>query len=117
MGTDTGLQFFALLNLNKASVIVYGWMSPHLMRQRKWLEYWNEIMVMFLSYSMLCMTSILLNDKVVFNIGYVFIGLFGVLVVINLIYISNILTERYIRQKKLESLKESLVKYYSIKFQ
>jgi hypothetical protein len=63
------------------------------------------------------MTSFLLDDKVVFNIGYVFIGLFGVLVVGNLIYISNILIERYIRQKKLESLKESMIQYYESKFQ
>ena len=66
MGQNTGLQFFALLNLNKANVIFYGLMKPHYMKERKWLEFFNEMIVMFLSYSMLCMTSFLLDDMVIF---------------------------------------------------
>ena len=117
MGSNTGLQFFALLNLNKASVIVYGWMSPHTLRQRKWLEYFNEVMVMFLSYSMVCMTAFLLDYELIFKIGYVFIILFGVLVVGNLIYISNVLFGRYRRQNKLKSSKEKMIQHYESKFE
>ena len=98
--------------MNKASVIIYGWMSPHLIRKRKWLEYYNEVMVMLLSYSMLCMTSFMLDDKVVFNFGYVFITLFGVLIVGNFVYISNILLERYFRQKRLSNFKDKYVEFY-----
>ena len=92
-----GLQFFALLNLNKANIIFYGWMMPHTFNERKWLELFNEIIVMFLSYSMLCMTSFLLDDMVVFQMGYVFLTLFGILVAGNLLYIFHMLNQKYQR--------------------
>jgi len=97
VGKHTGLQFFALLNLNKANIIFYGLMQPHSIKERKWLEFFNEIIVMFLSYSMLCMTSFLLDDMVVFQMGYVFLALFGILVAGNLLYIFNLLHEKYQR--------------------
>lgn len=98
MGPHTGLQLFALLNLNKATIILYGWMTPHVTKERKWLEYFNEVMVMFLSYSMLCMTSFLLDDDVIFNIGYVFISIFGFLIAGNLTYISWVIFEKFRRE-------------------
>jgi hypothetical protein len=94
---NTGLQFFALLNINKASVIIYGWMNPHVTRQRKWQEYFNEVMMMLLAYTMLCMTSFLLDNQIIFDIGYVFIIMFGVLLAGNLSYIFYIQYTRWSR--------------------
>jgi hypothetical protein len=97
MGANSGLQFFALLNINKASVILYGWMNPHLSRRRRKLEYFNDTLLMQLSYSMLCMTSFLLDNEVIFNMGYVFISQFVILVVVNLLYIFITIHDRYLR--------------------
>jgi len=53
---NSGLYFCAFVNLNVASVIFYGWITPHTTKQRRWLEYFNEVMTMQLTYAMMCMT-------------------------------------------------------------
>jgi len=62
-------------------------------------------MIMFLSYIMLTMTDFLGdNSEIIYQMGYVFITLFGILVVGNLVYIFNVLFERYARTKKLDRM-------------
>ena len=97
MGRNTGLQFFALLNINKASIITYGWINPHWSKGRKRLEFFNDAILMLLSYSMLCMTSFLLYVKIIFYMGYVFISQFVILAVVNLSYIFIHIKQRYHR--------------------
>ena len=104
MGTNTGLQFFALLNINKASIIFYGWMNPHWSKGRKRLEFFNDAILMLLSYSMLSMTSFLLYVEVIFYMGYVFISQFVILAVVNLSYIFIHIHQRYNRQKRMRKL-------------
>jgi len=57
VGNNSGLQFIGFLNLNVASVVVYGWLNPHTTKKRRILEYFNDVMIMQLTYSMMCMTS------------------------------------------------------------
>ena len=60
------------------------------------LEYFNEVMVMFLSYAIVCMTAFVRDGKVVYKVGHSFIIIFLILVSGNLIYITNMLFKRYI---------------------
>jgi len=63
-GQISGIEFVALLNLNVASVVVYGWIKPHAIQKRRILEYFNDVMIMKLSYSMICMTAFNLDLEV-----------------------------------------------------
>ena len=92
---DSGLQFFALINTIKFVIIFYGWINPHLTRQRKYIEYYNNSIIMLLTYCMISMTSFVQYAEVSFNMGYVFLSLFVLLALVNLVYISYILKKRY----------------------
>lgn len=101
-GNDSGLQFVALINTVKLVIIFYGWINPHLTRQRKYIEYFNNSTIMLMTYCMISMTSFVSNAEVIFNTGYIFLSLFVLLALINLVYISYILKERYIAQKRMK---------------
>jgi hypothetical protein len=72
-------------------------MNPHVFKKRKWLEYYNEVMVMFLSYCMLCMTYFNLDNDIIFDTGYAFISTFGMLAIGNLLYVFNEIFEQFAR--------------------
>jgi hypothetical protein len=116
MGKNIGLQLFALLNINKASIIFYGWISPHSSKYRKWLEYYNNVLIMLLSYLMLCMTSFIEDFRTIFDIGFIFIGTFAILVLGNLTYITYVIRARFLKQRRLSILKENFIEYYEEKF-
>ena len=82
-------------------MICYGYITPHVTRERKYLEYFNDVMMMFLAYAMVCMTHFVLNSEIIFKMGYAFIILFGMLVAGNLMYIFYVLYTRYARQEVL----------------
>jgi len=141
VGNNSGLQFVLFINLNVATVVFYGWMTPHTTKERKWLEYFNDVMIMLLTYSMICMTSFVLDHRqgerpikgrklsltgegwagevgvssdeldMKFNMGYVFMALFGILVIGNFAYITNFITIRYMRKRKLTRLKKNFLDY------
>ena len=72
--------------------------------------------MMFLAYSMLCMTHFVLDNKIIFKIGYAFIINFGFLVTGNLIYIFHIQYTRYARNNVLSKLQKAFVVYYEDQF-
>jgi len=136
VGDNSGLQFVFFINLNVATVVFYGWMTPHTTKERKWLEYFNDVMIMLLTYSMICMTSFLVDRRqgerpikgrklsltgagivgvgsdeldMKFNMGYIFMALFGILVIGNFTYITNFITIRFIRKRKLARLKQNFI--------
>ena len=81
------------------------------------LEYFNEVMVMFLSYSKVCMTAYVLDSEVVYEVGHSFIILFLILVAGNLIYITNILFKRYLELKRSNYLEQRFVNYVEMLFE
>jgi len=86
-------------------VILYGWINPHAIKERKRLEYFNDVMMMQLAYSMICMTSYMLDLELSFYFGYVFMTISGVMVVGNFAYITNSIANRFVRNRKLSKLK------------
>ena len=91
MGRNSGLQFIFLLNVNKASIIIYGKMMSHNTRERRRLEFFNDFLVMWISYAMVCMTDFVQDEMVKYYMGYVEIALFGIVVLGDLSYISNLI--------------------------
>jgi len=111
MGFNSGLQLLALLNVNKASVIIYGKMRSHVTKERRMIEYFNDVMVMWISYSMICMTDFVRDDMAKFYNGFMFIAIFGVVVLGDLCYISNIIYTRLAWNNKMERNKEKYIKF------
>jgi hypothetical protein len=96
---SSGLQMVFLMLGIKFGVIAYGWMRPHVMRWRRNMEFFNESLVMLVSYSCLSMTEF--NESVisVFNNGYHFLSYVAFLVVVNFIVQGlNIKTYRLVKK-------------------
>ena len=55
-GKNSALQIFFLLNINLSGIIIYGSLRAHDTRWRRLMEFFNEAMLMLISYSILCMT-------------------------------------------------------------
>ena len=86
VGEDSALQVICLLNINKFGVILYGAIRPHELKSRRQLEFFNESMIMLISYAILAMTPFNLSNYQIYIQGYVFIAWFTVLVLGNVVY-------------------------------
>jgi hypothetical protein len=93
--SNEGVQTVLLVSLMVGSIITYGFLRSHFTKSRRRLEFANLSILLLISYAIACMTQFNQSEIMSFNMGYGFLGLLGVLILINLIYISQLLLSTY----------------------
>ena len=75
------------------------------------LEYFNDVIIMFLTYSIVIMTEFNLDMESIYNIGFSFISLLIILAMVNLGYVSNLLVESFKADRRKKMLETNYAKH------
>jgi len=86
-------------------MIYYSYCKPHNSRARNYIEIWNETLIMFANYHMICFSEFNLNLEAQYQMGYSFIVLFIILVFTNIMVIVNKSYKSYVRNKELRKIR------------
>jgi len=90
----------------------YFGFAPHFSMKKLFLEGFNEVMIIMMSYHMFCFTFFVPDVEVQYNVGYSFVIFFLVITLANLVYMVN---NVYIRCRS-KSRKKRYQKAYEARF-
>lgn len=87
--------------LNLLYVMFYASVQPHITFSKRCIEFFNEYMVLLISFQMLLFTNFITDIMIQYIIGYIFTGMMGFVFVVNIGYmIKNNITKLKIKKKK-----------------
>ena len=96
------IQVLCLIMMNLLFVLFLGSVRPKKKKKKRLLEFFNEWMILFISVHMLCFTNFVLSPQLYFYIGYNFVGMMGLVFIVNIgnMIHSNILKFKLKQKKK-----------------
>ena len=77
------------------------------------MEILNESLIMIICYSIMTMTTFILEDEQVFRNGYFFLACFGVIVIVNCIYLILIYKQKRDLRKRIEEKKKRIKAWFN----
>lgn len=83
--THPTFQLQLLLFSSKLNLILYTTLHPHHPHHRHTLELLNESLTVVLIYHMICFTDLVLDPIGKFYMGYSYVGVAGLVVLVNLV--------------------------------
>jgi len=90
----------------------YGSVKPHITFRKRFIEFFNEYMILFISLHMLCFTNFISDNMIVFVIGYQFTAMFGLVFIVN---IGNMIFNNILKFK-IKQKKKRVQKAYEVRF-
>ena len=101
-------QIFLMASQIVASVIIIGNLRPYKYKDKRHIEIFNEIVLMFVMYTIMCFSDWVPDASMRFNVGYLCIICISLHLVVNLAIIGR---STYHRLKMILMLKFALRKY------
>ena len=77
---------------------------PHAERLSRRIEMFNEVMVLLLSYHMLFFTPWFTLKNFYFYIGFTFLGVIGLMLAVNLVFMFRVQAIKYIHVRRREAM-------------
>ena len=95
-------QLQILIFLTSLYILYYTGERPHWDRRRGRIEVFNEVMILGATYHLVCFSDFNLDTDAQFKMGYSFIALFGIVVVVN---VAVVVRKQYLALKRKRELK------------
>ena len=71
------------------AVVIFIGTKPFIEKTNIYLEYFNEIIIMFVIYNMICFTAFVPDPEVKFNLGYMTCGLIAFHILVSFIFMGK----------------------------
>ena len=86
--------------------------QPHVTRERKYLEIFNEIMIIMCTYHMVLFSQFNGSPELHFLLGYTYVGVIALVIVVN---IGLLLFKSVTKARRLSALKQLRINYLKAK--